>query len=107
MDIEISEQGDATVVKAKGRMDASAASVFEQRCSLLLAKGVVRIIADLGGVDQISSAGLRSILVVSKKAAEKGSKLLLYNLGGAVKEVFDLSGFASWKLEHGEWVEKS
>ncbi|HBA83271.1 MAG TPA: anti-sigma factor antagonist [Verrucomicrobia bacterium] len=107
MEIETIKQGNAMVVKAKGRLDAAASTLFEQQCNHLLDQGVTQIIADLGGVDQISSAGLRSILVISKRAAEKGGKLLLYNLGGAVKEVFDLSGFASWKLENGEWVEKS
>ena len=106
MDIQLAKQGDAMVLTLKGRMDAAGSALFEQQCRQLLTQGVTRIIADMGGVDQMSSAGLRSILLISKKAAEQGGKFLLYNLDGAVKEVFDLSGFASWEMENGKWVEK-
>ena len=106
MDIEIVKQGEAMVIRSKGKFDAASAMEFEQKCHQLVDAGTKQIIADLGGVDQISSAGLRSILLISKKMAEHGGKLLLYNLGGAVKEVFDLSGFLSWKFENGQWVEK-
>ncbi len=106
MDIQLSKQGDAMVVTLKGRMEAAGSALFEQQCRQLIGQGTLRIIADMGGLEQISSAGLRSILLVSKQLADKGGKLLLYNLDGVVKEVFDLSGFSAWEMADGKWVEK-
>lgn len=50
---------------------------------------------DLSGVEYISSAGLRSLLVLGKRIKAKGGTLLLVGLQGMVKEVFDISGFAA------------
>mgnify|MGYP005647952741 FL=1 len=43
----------------------------------------------------MSSAGLRVILVLAKKLKPGNGKLLISDLTGVVKEVFDVSGFAT------------
>ena len=55
--------------------------------------GPARLILDLAGLDYISSAGLRVVLVAAQKARELGIVLILCGLSGAVHEVFEVSGF--------------
>jgi anti-anti-sigma factor len=53
------------------------------------------LILDLVALDYISSAGLRSILTITKKLKEKDGKLLIARIQGMVKKVFEISGFHS------------
>ena len=53
------------------------------------------LLLDLGGVDYISSAGLRAILLIGRKLNAMSGYLRFCNLGGMVKEVFSISGFNS------------
>jgi anti-sigma B factor antagonist len=54
------------------------------------------IVADLGGVDYISSAGLRVFLGVIKEARLKGGDLRLAAVQPDVQHVLDISGFTSF-----------
>ncbi|MDR2113199.1 MAG: STAS domain-containing protein, partial [Candidatus Accumulibacter sp.] len=47
---------------------------------------------DLSGVDYISSAGLRVVLLLAKKLADGGA-LVLFGLQQGVYEVFEMCGF--------------
>ena len=51
------------------------------------------LVIDLKDLEYISSAGLRSILAITKQIKEKHGTLFLSSLQAAVKEVFDISGF--------------
>ena len=44
-------------------------------------------------LEYISSAGLRSILMVGRQLRNNSGSLILCGLGGIVLEVFELSGF--------------
>ena len=48
---------------------------------------------DLSKVDYLSSAGLRSVLCLGKLTQANGGKLVLCGLKGAVREIFQISGF--------------
>jgi anti-sigma B factor antagonist len=85
---------DATaVLTVAGRMDAISAPRFEAACLELLGQGQSAQIADLGGLEYISSAGLRSILSAAKKLKAAGGGLAFCGLTGMVDEVFRVSGF--------------
>ncbi|MFH0881133.1 MAG: STAS domain-containing protein, partial [Lentisphaerota bacterium] len=92
MEMKFGKKGDAVLVKLTGRMDGANAILFERKCAQLMEEGETGFILDLGGLDFISSPGLRSVLIVGKKVSEIGGKFLLCNLGGGIKEVFDVSG---------------
>ena len=93
MDCQSEKNGDVVVVQPSGRMDASTSSVFEAECRKWIESGEKKLVADLGGLEYISSAGLRSVLVVGKKLKAAGGALSLCNLDGMVGEVFHMSGF--------------
>ena len=95
MEIISMKKGDAALVNLKGRMDVVTSSAFDQACDKIIQAGDKYLVVDMGGLDYISSAGLRSILGMDKKIKAQGGKLALCNLQGMVKEVFHISGFAA------------
>ncbi len=95
MEIESSKESGATIVTVKGRMDAVTTPAFEKSVGDLIAGGEIRFVVELAGLDYISSAGLRGILAAAKVLKGKGGEIRFANVGGAVKEVFDISGFGS------------
>ncbi|MDO9630480.1 MAG: STAS domain-containing protein, partial [Humidesulfovibrio sp.] len=70
-----SKQGAFYVLEVTGRMDALTSQGFETECQSRLEAGDTRIVADLGGLEYISSAGLRSILSAAKKLKAAGGDL--------------------------------
>lgn len=95
MEITKRKEKDALVVSVKGRLDAVTSPVLEKDLTELMAAGEKFLVVDLGDLDYISSAGLRTILATTKKLKEKQGKLLLASLKSVVKEVFEISGFSS------------
>jgi len=95
MEILKRKEKDALVISLKGRLDAVTTPVLEKDLTELLAGGERFLVLDLGDLDYISSAGLRTLLVVTKRLREKQGRLLLASLKSVVREVFEISGFSS------------
>lgn len=95
MDIEILRKDKGILVKIKGRMDALMIGDFDRAFDTLIQEGGKNFVLDTSGLEYVSSAGLRSVLSAYKKIKAGGGNLLLCGLGGVVKEVFEISGFAS------------
>ena len=95
MEILKRKEKDALVISLKGRLDAVTTPGLEKDLTALLASGERILVLDLGGLDYISSAGLRTILAVTKRLKEKQGRLLLASLKSVVREVFEISGFSS------------
>ncbi len=95
MDIQTQQTGKATVVAISGKIDAMTSPTLEASISAQIKEGNMFMVLDFGGVDYISSAGLRVILASAKSLKSKAGTLLLANVSGPVKEVFDISGFGS------------
>jgi anti-sigma B factor antagonist len=88
-----SKTGKHFIVNVSGRLDATTASDFESQYDNWLSLGEVHIVIDMGGLEYISSAGLRSMLTSAKKTKTNGGELTFCNLQGMVSEVFKMSGF--------------
>lgn len=95
MVIEHSIIDNILLLKPLGRIDSSSSSSFEEQCLHLIGKQSQKTVIDLSGVDYISSAGLRVLLIGAKTAKAAGGALTLCSLQGSVKEVVCLSGFDS------------
>jgi stage II sporulation protein AA (anti-sigma F factor antagonist) len=76
-----------------GRMDAVTAPQFDKRLETLVSEGATKIVIDFRHLEYISSAGLQTILANAKKLENLNGEILLVHLSGAVKEVFEISGF--------------
>ncbi|WP_461208563.1 STAS domain-containing protein [Desulfocurvus sp. DL9XJH121] len=89
MRIIVEQKGESVLLVVEGRLDAQSAPEFEAACK---DGGGRDLIADLAGLEYISSAGLRSILAVVKDLEARGGRLRLCGLTGMVRDVFTLSG---------------
>ncbi len=95
MEILKRKEKDALVISLKGRLDAVTNPLLEKDLTELMAGGERFLVLNLGDLEYISSAGLRTILAVTKRLKEKQGKLFLASLRSVVREVFDISGFSS------------
>lgn len=88
-----SEEQGSQLVNLRGRIDSATATAFEQAVLDLFSAPGRRAVLDFAGVDYISSAGLRVVLMVAKRAKQGQGRLLLCGLAPHVREVFEISGF--------------
>jgi len=93
MDIAREQQGEIVIVKLAGRFDSSAAPSAETEFNAALGSGAPHLAIDMTGLDYISSAGLRVLLVMAKKVQQAAGKVALFGLNPNVREVFSVSGF--------------
>lgn len=95
MDIQTRNEGSTAILVLSGRMDAVTAPQFEAAIKQNIEAGGNSFVVDFHGLDYISSAGLRALLATAKLLKNKGGQIRLAAVAGTVKEVFQISGFAS------------
>jgi anti-anti-sigma factor len=93
MDLTIEPQGDVTVVKARGDINAASCGRLEEALTGLIDQGRMRLVLDLADVRYVSSAGLRVLLVAAKRLAGKGA-FALSRASEPVRQVLDMTGFS-------------
>ena len=95
MEIQVRKEGIRHVISVKGRMDAVSSPDFEKELTFLMDKRGKSFVIDFGGLEYISSSGLRSILTIAKKLKATEGTIVLASLRSTVKEVFEISGFST------------
>lgn len=95
MEMEISGKtmNNVEIVYINGRLDAYNSNLVEKELNELIDSGKIKIVADLSGVEYISSSGLRVMLSSLKKLNTLGGTLKLSSLQPYVMEVFEIAGF--------------
>jgi len=96
MDLAQRRFADTVVLAAAGRIDHASAEAFRAALSPHLercAPGQDRVVLDLSGVDYISSAGLRVLMLARKQAKMQGGTFAVAGLTPVVKEIFEISRF--------------
>lgn len=93
--MELSElrRNRALLVNLRGRLDSSSSAGFEAKLLALISGGERAIILDCAGLDYLSSAGLRALLMAAKKMKASEGRLVISSLKDEVREVFEISGF--------------
>jgi anti-anti-sigma factor len=96
MNVRSDRRGKVMVVATTGRIDFAGAEAFRhalfphlERC----VSGGTPLLLDLAGVDYISSAGLRELLIAAKRVAAGGGRMMVCSLQPMVKEVVRISRF--------------
>jgi anti-anti-sigma factor len=95
MTIIVTRASDTVVLRASGRVDALTSPAFEKTCLQNIDSETRRMVLDFEGLDYISSAGLRAILVTGKKIHAGGGVLGLSGLTGIVKSTLEMAGFCT------------
>ncbi len=80
------------IIKPSGKIDATNSDDFTESLKKLL-ENKNKIIINFEDIDYISSAGLRSILIIAKEAKNRDGKLVLCSLKEHIMEIFEITGF--------------
>lgn len=93
LNIEVKNLKRVSVVAVQGRIDSSNSDRLEKTFQSLMDDGNFHLVADLDGLEYISSAGLH-ILVSTLKACKRYNRgdLRLCNLSPRIVDVLELAG---------------
>ncbi len=83
------------IITVSGRVDAESSPQFDENCKKWIIREDELVILDLGGLDYISSSGLRSLLFTAKRIKSWGGRMILVSVHGSVREVLEISGLLS------------
>ena len=86
----IDENGQL-VISVEGSIDTLTAPEFESKVLNAL-EGVKKLLLDFAQVEYVSSAGLRTILLLNEKMEEKDG-MTIKNINDEVRDVFEMTGF--------------
>lgn len=87
----VEKQPGVFVVSPFGSLDTNTHTVLEKKIDFLTGDGAARVITlDMGGVEYISSMGVRVILKARKDLTRRGGTLLMMNLQPQIKRVFEI-----------------
>jgi anti-anti-sigma factor len=96
MELPLRRFADTVVLAPAGRIDHGSAEAFKdalrphlERCGA----GRDQLVLDFSGVEYISSAGLRILMLAKKQAKAQGGTLVVAALGPVVLEIFEISRF--------------
>lgn len=95
MSLSSEKVGEVLVVFAAGQINSANAVAIESELLGYVDQGERRCVLDLGGLDYISSAGLRVVLMLAKRLRQHAGQLVLCGLQPQIHEVFEISGFLS------------
>lgn len=89
---QVAKDGGTELVLT-GRLDTTTAPKLQPALLAAIATGGP-VELDFGGIEYVSSAGLR-VLLLGQKATQSGGSMVLRNVSPDVMEVFDMTGFSS------------
>lgn len=84
------------IIQPIGRLDPDGGPALESFCLDRIQAGDRRLLLDMAEVPFVSSAGLRSILIIVKKLEETHGKLALCQMQPMVEKIFTHSGFSTF-----------
>ena len=93
MQITTTNEAGASVLRVEGSMDAISVAEFDAEWKKVIEEGSTRVVVEMGGLEYISSAGLRGILMLAKTTKMKGVALAFAGMRDMVSDMFKLSGF--------------
>lgn len=94
MQISDESVGGVCVVTARGRLDGAASGPFGERILALISPGQPNMLIDFSGIDFVTSAGLRAVLLILKRVKSVNGKFALCGVQASVREVLEITGFA-------------
>jgi len=92
MEIVVKQEGTPFIFALVGRLDTNTSPQLDEYATQLASKSITDIVVDMADCDFVSSAGLRVIVAMQKRAA-KGGSLVFRNVVSDVMDVFQMTGF--------------
>ena len=94
LEIAKKREGDEQTVSLKGGIDTNTASQLEKEVAGDLPE-VKKVYLDCENLDYLSSAGIRVMIMMRRVLGEHGGELIIDNVTGSVKEVFNVTGLST------------
>lgn len=91
MVINKTKNGDELTVALEGRLDTTTAPELDDMLKEELGD-VKNLVFDFAGLEYISSAGLR-VLLISQKTMNKQGSMVIKNVNEEINEIFEVTGF--------------
>jgi sigma-B regulation protein RsbU (phosphoserine phosphatase) len=95
MEIRTRRVGDVLVVDMVGRLDSRTAGPASTELNQIAQGGHGKLVLNVQGLEYISSAGLRAILVAAKLVQAHGGAMKVCDANATVKRVMEVSGMSS------------
>lgn len=94
--MEISEEifNRMACLKLSGRLDIHGAQELQHKWSVLQKQNILCAALDMSGVDYLSSAGLRILIMMLKTLKQRGGGIALSGLNNYCREVIEMAGFS-------------
>lgn len=92
MRLTANTRGNTTIIAFDGSLDSGTAPGVQEEIDKLMPE-TGTVILDLSKMTYMSSAGLRVLLLVHRKARRDGAKIVLAGLVPDVREVMSATGF--------------
>ncbi len=92
MEIIKSKNGSELTLALSGRLDTLTAGELEAAINEQI-DSADKLVLDIGGLEYVSSAGLRVLLSAQKRMGVKGG-MVVKNVNEMVSEIFDITGFS-------------
>lgn len=96
MELAQARYADAVVISVSGRVDHASAEQFKAELWPFLApctRSGDKLVLDLSGLEYISSAGLRVLMLAGREAKAQDGTLVVCGLQPVVQEIFEISRF--------------
>ena len=91
MEVTEGRLGNAATLRIVGRVDSSVSKILEQKVVDIVSRDSA-IVVDLGEMNYVSSAGLRSFITLAKHARSRNRTIALCGMREEVAEIFEISG---------------
>ena len=95
MKVSVNEQANVSTVTLEGSIDGKTAPLVREELRPALEKAK-NVILDMAGVNYLSSAGLRLLLLVYREFSAKNGKLVLVAVSPEIRAVMSHTGFLSF-----------
>jgi len=88
MEIKEQVEGDVTIVRPGGRIDAAALPEFSAIMNRIVQSDTKKLLVDFSNTDYLSSAGIRALLEGYKGMEEKKGSFALCSVNENLQELF-------------------
>ncbi len=95
MTISKSVKDNVGTLSLIGRLDTVTSNQLSDELENIFKEDLIKLVLDFAGIEYISSAGLRVLIVAQKKTASLDRKMEIVNASDSVKEIFRITGFSN------------